>query len=168
MNYIGLSKYDTANGDGIRASIFVSGCRLHCKGCFNQESWDFNAGKPLTEEVIDELLDAIDSPYMAGLSILGGDPFEPENREGVFVLCTRFRKRFGASKTLWIWSGRKYERLIENRECEAILSFCDVLVDGAFIEHLKVTGHHWYGSSNQRVLKIMPEGKKPIVMATGD
>ncbi len=167
MNYIGLSKYDTANGDGIRASIFVAGCRLHCKGCFNPESWDFNAGKPLTNQVIEDLLSSIESPYMEGLSILGGDPFEPENRGGVLEICQRFRERFEDSKTLWIWSGRKYESLVKVPENKAILDLCDVLVDGAFVEHLKVSGHHWYGSSNQRVLEIHPD-REPIVIATGD
>lgn len=167
MNYIGLSKYDTANGDGIRASIFVSGCRLHCRGCFNPESWNFNAGKPVTNFVIQDLIAAVDSPYVSGLSILGGDPFEPENREGVLNICKEFRQHFGKTKTIWIWSGRKYEKLIECPESKAILDLCDVLVDGAFVEHLKVTGRHWYGSSNQRVLKINPENK-PTVLATGD
>lgn len=167
MNYIGLSKYDTANGDGIRASIFVAGCRLHCKGCFNPESWDFNAGKPLTNAVIEDLLSAVDSPYVSGLSILGGDPFEPENREGVLDICKRFREKFGNKKNLWIWSGRKYEKLIEIPEAKAIIELCDILVDGAFVEHLKVTNKHWYGSSNQRVLKIVPDSD-PQILSTGD
>ena len=136
MNYIGLNKFDTANGPGIRVSLFVSGCTLHCKGCFNKESWDFNAGKRFTEDTLNEIFEALDNPYIDGLSILGGDPFEKQNVIEVMHIVSSVRWRF-PKKTIWIWSGRKFEKLNEDVDCSTVLCFCDVLVDGQFIEHLK-------------------------------
>ena len=156
MNYIGFNKYDTANGPGIRVSLFVSGCTLHCKGCFNQESWDFNAGKLFDSDAYHELFKALDNEYVSGLSILGGDPFEEANLQNIFGIVQEFRARFKDTKTIWIWSGRKHERLKENYLAAAILDLCDVLVDGPFIEHLKVPSskHVYYGSSNQRIIYL--------------
>lgn len=153
MHYVGLSKYDTANGPGIRVSLFVSGCTLHCKGCFNPESWDFKAGKPFTEEAAQEILKALDDPYMEGFSLLGGDPFEKEHEEVLTVLLKRIKERF-PQKTVWAWTGRVFEQIKESR----LLPYIDVLIDGPFIEKKKVKEQgKWYGSTNQRVLKILPE-----------
>lgn len=156
MNYIGFSKYDTANGPGVRVSLFVSGCTLHCKGCFNQDSWDFNAGKPFDLDAYQDLFKALDNEYIAGLSILGGDPFEEANMPIVFGIVQEFRNRFKNTKTIWIWSGRKYEHLKDHYLAAAILERCDVLVDGPFIEHFKVNPaeHKYFGSSNQRVIYL--------------
>ena len=156
MNYIGFNKYDTANGPGVRVSLFVSGCTLHCKGCFNQESWDFNAGKPFDSDAYHALFKALDNKYVSGLSILGGDPFEEANMSVVHGIVQEFRNRFKDTKTIWIWSGRKHEHLKDHFLAAAILDLCDVLVDGPFVERLKVNPaeHHYYGSSNQRVIYL--------------
>lgn len=155
MNYVGLSKYDTANGPGIRVSLFVSGCTLHCKGCFNPESWDFNAGKKFTQETLNEILDALKDPYISGFSILGGDPLEEQNKEDVYKILLEIRKSY-PNKTIWLWTGRKYEHLIEYDLDKKIIELCDSIVDGPFIEKLKCNpaDHSYFGSSNQRVIKI--------------
>lgn len=157
MNYIGLSTCDTSNGTGCRVSLFVSGCTLHCKGCFNEDSWDFNAGKPFTQDTVNTILTALQEPYIAGLSILGGDPFETSNMPHVLNLLEQFRQIFGKSKSVYIWTGRKYEKLILDPTAQKIIDLCDVIIDGPFIEHLKVPPHEhcYYGSTNQRVL-ILP------------
>ena len=102
MNYIGLSKCDSANGEGMRVSLFVSGCTLHCKGCFNKESWDFNVGKTFTEETMNELLNALEDPFISGLSILGGDPLEEPNIDTVYEIVRNVRQKFGQTKTIWL------------------------------------------------------------------
>lgn len=159
MNYCGFSKYDTANGPGVRVSIFVSGCTLHCKGCFNPESWDFKAGKPFDSEARRMLFKALENPYVKGLSILGGDPFEEGNLDAVTELVREFRKRFRNAKDLWIWSGRTKEKLESDPRKKFILEHCDVLVDGPFIEKLKLTKQgEFKGSSNQRVIQLKKEG----------
>lgn len=148
MNYIGLNKFDTANGEGIRVSLFVSGCRMHCKGCFNKESWDFNAGKPFRVDEEGRLIVAwLSNPSVSGLSVLGGEPFEPEHEDALLNLFVSV-KMWYPEKDIWVWTGRKYEQIKNS----PFLNYIDVLVDGAFVEHLKVKGKY-YGSSNQRILR---------------
>ena len=153
MNYIGFSKYDTANGPGVRVSLFVSGCTVHCRGGFNQESWDFAAGKPFTDETRDAILKALDNPYVAGFSLLGGDPFEPAHEATLVKLLAAIKTRF-PEKTVWAWTGRIFDKV----KTSPLLGYIDVLVDGPFVEKKKVTEQGlWYGSTNQRVLKIVPD-----------
>lgn len=162
MNYVGFSKFDTANGPGVRVSLFVAGCTVHCKGCFNPESWDFRAGKPFTGEALEALLSGLRSPYVRGLSILGGDPFEKENMPQVLAIAQAVRREFGSTKDIWIWSGRTREVLERDSSARAILSEADVLVDGPFVEKLKVTEKgHWFGSTNQRVIRLRPVAAVP-------
>lgn len=149
MNYIGLNKYDTANGEGIRISLFVSGCTLKCKGCFNEESWDFNAGKQFTIETLNEILKELGKDYISGLSILGGDPFESEHFNCIYNLVKTVKREY-PNKTIWIWTGRLYEKIKDNR----ILDYVDVLVDGPFIEKLKDPELQYRGSSNQRIINF--------------
>ena len=151
MNYIGLSTCDTANGPGVRVSLFCSGCTLHCKGCFNEESWDFCAGRPFTDETLAKLLTARDDDFVEGLSPLGGDPMEDSNRPEILRIVKAVRERFGSTKTIWLWTGRKYEKVADS----PIFDYVDVVVDGPFIDHLKVTEKgKWFGSSNQRVIAL--------------
>lgn len=151
MNYVGISSFDTANGPGVRVSLFVSGCRLHCPGCFNPESWDFEAGKPYTEETKNQILKALEEDFVKGLSLLGGDPLEPENVEELTELCKAVREKFGDRKDIWLWTGRRYEKVCDLK----IFKYVDTVVDGPFIEKLKVdTKGSWFGSSNQRVIPI--------------
>lgn len=149
MNYIGLSKYDTANGNGIRVSLFVSGCTLHCKGCFNPESWDFNSGKLFTDETLKEILEELSKDYISGFSVLGGDPLESESFNDVYNIVKTVKETY-PQKSIWLWSGRTYEKVKGNR----ILDYVDVMIDGAFIEKLKDTSLQYRGSSNQRILNL--------------
>ena len=149
MNYGRLNKNDIANGVGVRVSLFVSGCRNRCKGCFNPETWDFNYGEPFTLKTFFEIEDALDQDYIDGLTILGGDPFEPENIDVVTAICIAV-KRLCPGKTIWVYTGYKYENL---KDLE-IMDYIDVLVDGAFIERLKNISLQFRGSSNQRLIDV--------------
>lgn len=151
MHYIGLSSCDTANGPGVRVSLFVSGCTLRCKGCFNPESWDFEAGKPFTEETVETIFRYLDEPYVAGLSILGGDPLEESNILVVTDLARRVKERYGDKRDVWLWTGRIYEKHADL----PLWQWVDTVVDGPFVEKRKVTQKGlWYGSDNQRVIPI--------------
>lgn len=150
MNYIGLSAYDTANGPGVRVSLFVSGCTVHCKGCFNEESWDFNAGRPFTEETEAKIMAALDSKWIAGFSLLGGDPFEPEHAETLAGLLSRIRAKY-PEKSIWVWTGRTYEHIKDS----PLMPFIDRLVDGAYVARRKIEKQGaWRGSDNQRIIPI--------------
>ena len=149
MNYSALNHHDIANGPGWRVSLFVSGCRRACKGCFNKEAWNFNYGQEFTSETMLELLRMLDDPNVAGLSILGGDPFEPENRQAVDDICWMV-KLLKPSKTIWVWTGYSFEDLKDN----PLMRHIDVLVDGRFEEDLKDLRLKWRGSSNQRVIDV--------------
>ncbi|MBQ9116221.1 MAG: anaerobic ribonucleoside-triphosphate reductase activating protein [Clostridia bacterium] len=171
MNYALIRKNDIANGTGVRVSLFVSGCRHRCKGCFNREAWNFDYGKPFGEAEIEEILSACDRPYIEGLSLLGGEPFEPENRSELIRLCRRFRERF-PDKTVWCYTGFTLETELlaedraetdggkknscneERKNALELLSLIDVLVDGRFIEELKSPALLFRGSSNQRIIDV--------------
>lgn len=147
MNYGKINPLDIANGPGIRVSLFVSGCRRKCKGCFNEVAWDFKYGQKFSWETIHELERLVNDPNVAGLSILGGDPFEPENREWVETLCA-YIKYNCPGKDIWVWTGYLWEDV-----CELpVMSNIDALVDGPFVEELKDLRLKWRGSSNQRVI----------------
>jgi anaerobic ribonucleoside-triphosphate reductase activating protein len=159
MNYSALNKCDVANGPGVRVSLFVSGCRRGCKGCFNREAWDFSYGQKFTEETFDELEEALVNPNVAGLSILGGDPFEPENRECVANLCALV-SLYHPKKSIWMWTGYTYED-VKNAPA---MKYIDVLVDGPFVEELKDLRLPWCGSSNQRVIDVQESLRKGEVV----
>lgn len=148
MNYIGLNKYDTANGEGIRVSLFVSGCSLYCKGCFNKESWNFRAGKEFTKSVKLEIINELKKPYINGFSLLGGDPLEPKLHKDVLDLVKSIKMEI-PNKDIWLWTGRLYEDEKDNE----ILKYIDVLIDGPFIQELADKNLQYRGSSNQRILK---------------
>lgn len=159
MNYAVIKKFDIANGPGVRVSLFVSGCRHHCKNCFNSEAWDFNYGKPFTEKTKEEIIDACDKDYVTGLSLLGGEPFEPENQEGVLGLARSFKEKF-KNKNIWCYTGFDFENQllcgkVGNPETVMeLLSYIDVLVDGKFVEELKSPALIFRGSSNQRIIDV--------------
>lgn len=147
MNYSGINTCDSTNGDGLRVSLFVSGCSLHCKGCFNKDAWDKNYGKEFTEETMDTILEALRSPWIDGLSILGGDPLEDYNIPTVnYIVC--LVKELYPEKTIWLWTGRKYENIKDI----PLLDSVDVLITEPFIERKKCHGKY-YGSSNQCVYR---------------
>lgn len=149
MNYGRINKTDIANGPGVRVSLFVSGCRNRCKGCFNPETWSFNYGKEFTLKTLYEIEDALNKEYIDGLTILGGDPFEPENILTVTAICEAIYK-LCHDKTIWIYTGYHYEDF-KNRE---VMRYIDVLVDGPFIEELRDISLPFRGSTNQRIINV--------------
>ena len=158
MNYANIKKYDIANGVGVRVSLFVSGCTHHCKGCFNAEAWDFAYGQPYTEATEEEILTAPSHEDIAGLSLLGGEPFEPQNQRALLPLLRKFRERY-PQKSVWCYSGYTLETdiLAGRAHCEAtdeMLSYIDILVDGEFVEEKKDLKLRFRGSSNQRIIDV--------------
>ena len=159
MYYGEIKKCDIANGEGVRVSLFVSGCTHHCPGCFNQDTWDFCYGKEYTDETEQEILDALSPDYINGLSLLGGEPFEPQNQKVLVQLLRKVREQY-PQKTVWCYSGYLFDRelLSESRaRCEytdEMLSMIDILVDGRFVEKLKDIRLVFRGSSNQRIIDV--------------
>lgn len=149
MNYAKILPFDVGNGPGFRVSLWVSGCRRHCKGCFNKEVWDFKYGQEFDGETLHELVRLLDNPNIEGLSILGGDPFEEENRRAVYEIC-KLVKFLRPNKTIWVWTGYLFENLKEL----PVMKYMDVLVDGRFEEDKKDLRLKWRGSSNQRVIDV--------------
>ena len=159
MYYGAIKACDIANGLGVRVSLFVSGCRNRCPGCFQPETWDFAYGRPFTEETADALLRALAPDYINGLTILGGDPFEPENQRELLPLLRRVRAAF-PEKDIWAYTGYTWEQLTSgtHRVCSAetpeLLRLLDVLVDGPFIQEQKNIRLRFRGSENQRLLDV--------------
>ena len=167
MHYGNIKYYDIANGEGVRTSLFVSGCTHHCKGCFNPETWDFAYGKPYTQEVEDEIVKSLDNDFINGLTLLGGEPMEPANQKALLPLVKRVKELY-PNKNIWCYSGYLLDRelLSPSRACapwtREFLSCIDILVDGEFKEELKDITLRFKGSSNQRVIdvqKSLKEGK---------
>ena len=159
MYYGEIKKCDIANGEGVRTSLFVSGCRRHCPFCFNYQTWDFNFGKEYTQEVEDEIVESLSPSYVKGLSLLGGEPFEPENQLELVKLLRRVKKEF-PNKTIWCYTGNVLERDLLNKSFYTtevtleMLSLIDVLVDGEFVQDLKNISLEFRGSSNQRIIDV--------------
>lgn len=159
MNYATIKKTDVANGPGVRVSLFVSGCTNHCKGCFNSEAWDFHYGQAYTEETEKEILQALAPDYIRGLSLLGGEPMEPENRGAVLSLVKKVREQY-PQKTIWCYTGYHFDRdLLRWMEegdpvITELLPLLDVIVDGEFIEERKNLRLAFRGSENQRILDV--------------
>ena len=164
MNYADIKRIDVANGPGVRVSLFVSGCSHHCKGCFNEETWDFQYGKPFTEAEIDQILEYLKPDYIRGLSLLGGEPFEYVNQQGLLPLLRRFKALY-PEKDLWCYTGYDFDKDIlghmysEWEETRELLSYFDVMVDGKFVEALKGANLRFKGSANQRTINV-PESLK--------
>lgn len=160
MNYASIRTCDVANGDGVRVSIFVSGCTRRCPGCFNEEAQAFDYGKPFTKAVEDEILDALAPGHIAGLTVLGGEPMEPANQRALLPFLRRVRDRFGDAKTVWVYTGCVLETELKTESrwrtevTDELLSLVDVLVDGPFVEELKDISLKFRGSSNQRILDL--------------
>ena len=160
MHYARIIDNDIANGEGVRVSLFVSGCTHHCKGCFNEAAWDFAYGEPFTKKTENEILAALEPDFIDGLTILGGEPMEPENQRALMPLLRRFREKFGDAKTLWIYTGcvletdLKAESRWRTEVTDEMLSLTDVLVDGPFLEAKKDISLQFRGSSNQRIIHL--------------
>ena len=151
MNYANIKHHDVANGPGIRVSLFVSGCTHHCKGCFNAEAWSFTYGEPFTQQTVEEILLALQPAYIQGLSLLGGEPFEPENQPAVLDLVRQVRAAY-PEKDIWAYSGYTLEQL--QTLAPELLAQITVLVDGPFVESQKDLRLAFRGSANQRILDV--------------
>lgn len=162
MNYGKINTYDIANGPGVRVSLFVSGCRNHCKGCFNPETWDFGYGQPFTQFEMDDILKALSKKWISGFTILGGDPFEPENQPVVLSILRQIRNKY-PNINIWMYTGYVYDRdlvaggRVYTLYTDEILSYIDILVDGPFVEELKDLTLAYRGSSNQRIIDLRKE-----------
>ncbi len=160
MNYASIRTCDIANGEGVRVTLFVSGCTHRCKGCFNPDQWDFDYGEPFTRETEDQLLSALGPSFISGLSILGGEPMEPSNQRALVPFLHRLKEKFDTSKTIWVYTGCVLEKDLKAPSrwrtdvTDAFLSLIDVLVDGPFLEELKDISLPFRGSSNQRILHL--------------
>lgn len=159
MNYAEIKNCDIANGPGIRVSLFVSGCTHRCKGCFNEVAWDFGYGEPFTQAIIDRILDMLAPEYIRGLTLLGGEPFEPQNQPAIVELLRQVHMKY-PDKSIWAFSGYLFERDILAGKLgpweitKEFLSYLDVLVDGPFVEAKKNLSLRFRGSENQRLIDV--------------
>ena len=161
MHYNKIRKMDISNGPGVRVSIFFQGCHFHCKGCFNEETWDFASGKEFNDDVINRVLELCDNDVISGLSILGGEPLNPKNIDGSTKLAKSFKEKY-PNKTIWLWSGYLFDEYIKDKE---IVNYLDVLVDGQFKIELSSPLLKYKGSSNQRVIDVKKSLKnKKIIL----
>ena len=159
MYYGNIKKYDIADGEGVRVTLFVSGCRIHCEGCFQPQTWNFEFGQPYTQDTEKEILEALKEPYISGLTLLGGDPFEPENQRELVKLLKKVRETY-PDKTIWSYTGYVLDQdLLDGGRkhievTDEMLSYLDVLVDGPFMQDKKNLSIVFRGSSNQRIIDV--------------
>lgn len=168
MNYCALRNCDVANGPGMRVTLFVSGCTNHCPGCFQPETWDFAYGDPFTQETQDRILEMLAPEYISGLTLLGGDPFEPDNQRALVPLLKAVKARY-PKKTIWAYTGFLLDAELQqdgsHPRCEVtdeMLQYLDVLVDGRFVEAQKDIRLRFKGSANQRIIDM------PKTLAAGE
>ena len=161
MKYAKIKNCDVANGPGVRVSLFVSGCNHHCKNCFNKEAWDFNYGNDFTQKEEDEIIEYLKPEYITGLSLLGGEPFEKTNQEGLVPLIKKVKETY-PDKKIWCYTGFTFDKQIlgqmigeeHNQTTEEMLENIDYIVDGRFVEELKNPRLQFRGSSNQRIIDV--------------
>ncbi len=167
MNYANIKNCDIANGPGVRVSLFVSGCTHRCPGCFNEVAWDFHYGEPFTQETIDTILNMMKPAHIKGLTLLGGEPFEPQNQGAIVELLRQVKKAY-PEKSIWAFSGYLFDRDIlpgrlgDPEITREYLSYLDVLVDGPFVEAKKNLSLRFRGSENQRLIDM------PATLASGE
>lgn len=168
MRYNKIRKMDISNGEGVRVSIFVQGCHFHCKGCFNPETWSFEAGKEFTSQTLKKLLDLCLKDTVKGLSILGGEPLNEENFIGVLEIVKEFRnKEKLKNKDIWLWTGYEIEDILSSAKKKEILKYLDYIVCGQFIEKEKNLKLKWAGSNNQRWIDVKSTLKENKVILAG-
>ena len=173
MNYAEIKYNDIANGPGVRTSLFVSACTHRCKGCFNEVAWDFNYGTPFTQETIDAIINSMKPAYIAGITLLGGEPFEPANQRGLLPLLKQVKQTY-PDKNIWCFTGYLFDKDIMDKmyetypETKEMLSYIDICVDGRFVEELKDMMLKFKGSSNQRTIDVQASLKTgTVVIASG-
>ncbi len=155
MNFAAIKNCDIANGPGVRVSLFVSGCTHRCPGCFNEVAWDFGYGQPFTQDTIDCILDLLRPSYIRGLTLLGGEPFEPQNQGAVVELLRQVKQKY-PEKSIWAFSGYLYGDIVSGRlgDTREYLGYLDVLVDGPFVQAKKNLSLRFRGSENQRLIDV--------------
>lgn len=159
MHYSSIKYYDTANGLGVRTTLFVSGCRNHCKGCFQPETWNFSNGNEFTKEIENKIIESLKEDYIKGLTLLGGDPFEEENQETLLPFIKKIKEIY-PNKDIWAYTGYIYDKDLiaggkkHTQYTDELISLIDILVDGPFIEEQKTLMLKFKGSSNQRVINL--------------
>ena len=159
MNYAEIKNCDIANGPGVRVSLFVSGCSHRCKGCFNEVAWDFSYGEPFTQDTVDHLIRLLSAPHIKGLTLLGGEPFDPQNQPCILDFLRQMKEKL-PQKTVWVFTGYLFDRDLMAGNCgdpditRAYLSYVDILVDGPFVESKKDLTLRFRGSSNQRIIDV--------------
>lgn len=161
MNYIKITKNDIANGPGVRVTLWVSGCSLHCSGCHNPQTWDFNAGKPFDEAAKEELFEALNKPYIQGVTFSGGNPLERPYE--IFTLTNEIRSKF-PNKDIWLYSGYTYDEICKSREKFKGITNVDVLVDGPYVEKQRDITMKFAGSKNQRTISVQDSINKGTVI----
>ncbi|MBQ3145206.1 MAG: anaerobic ribonucleoside-triphosphate reductase activating protein [Clostridia bacterium] len=175
MKYAKIKRCDVANGPGVRVSLFVSGCNHHCKNCFNREAWDFNYGNDFTEKEENQIIEDLKPEHISGLSLLGGEPFERQNQEGLVPLVKKVKQTY-PNKKIWCYTGFTFDKQIigemieqENRETtKDLLDNIDYIVDGRFVEELKDPKLRFRGSSNQRIIDVKKSlQQKEVVLWDG-
>ena len=169
MRYNKIRKMDISNGEGIRVSLFVQGCEFHCKNCFNPETWNFEGGKEFTSETLNTLMKLCDDNKIKGLSILGGEPMHPNNRETVVDIMRAFKYRF-PNKDIWMWTGYTLEKLLAENDddVKSMLIYLDYMVDGQFVNEKKNLNLKWAGSDNQRWIDIQESMKQGEIVLAGN
>ena len=173
MNYATIKNCDIANGPGVRVSLFVSGCTHRCKGCFNEVAWDFSYGQPFTQKTIEEILEMLKPGYIKGITLLGGEPFEPQNQPALVDLLRQIKQQF-PDKTVWAFSGYLFDRDIlagrlgDPAVTKKFLGYLDVLVDGPFVMEKKDLSLRFRGSSNQRIIHVPSSLEKGTVVLWED
>ena len=153
MNYHNIKTDDMLNGDGLRVTCWVSGCNIGCFNCYNPQTWDFDSGIPFTEETMQEILYDLSKPYIKGLTLSGGHPFDPHNAPKVLEIVKRVKMVF-PNKDIWIYSGYVWENIIKDETLREILKYSDVLVDGTYVDELRDISLPFKGSSNQRIIDV--------------
>ena len=174
MNYAEIKYCDIANGEGVRTSLFVSGCTHHCKNCFNKIAWDFNYGKEFTESVENDILKSCEPNYISGVTLLGGEPFEPENQPRLLEFLEKFKAMY-PDKNVWCYSGYTYEELTGKKESRCftdktidMLNLIDILVDGEYVDELHTLMIRFRGSTNQRLIDLNATRKQGEIVTLKD
>lgn len=169
MNYADIKYIDVANGPGVRVSLFVSGCTHHCKNCFNQETWDFNYGKPFTDAELEQIIGYLKPDYIKGLSLLGGEPLEYKNQQGLLPLLKRTKEIY-PEKTIWCYTGFLFDVDIIQKmmvmwpETRELINYIDIIVDGPFVEEKKDLNLKFKGSANQRIIDVKKSLEKSEII----
>lgn len=173
MNYAEIKNNDIANGVGVRVSLFVSGCPHHCKGCFNEVTWDYNYGKPFDDNVINQIIEMLSQPHIQGLTLLGGEPMDPKNQKDILKLLRKIKNNKKIKeKDFWCYTGYLFEDLLNSqgkaytKYTDEILSYIDIMVDGPFILSKKSLSLEFRGSSNQRMIDVQESLKQNKIIET--